>query len=182
MPPRLRLICCVLMGLVPFGFAGSRAADIESGANLDAFLHGIETRCRGADAFEEFAMLVAERHVPRFGSPRLYDRKVLPKTVKAAVGRETVTDQGARIHIATPVSGTFRGLRVNGIEFAIGKSGDAFAFAIVFSSPMPEVRRVFEGAVRDLNTRLRGGPDGEAASLIDLSGQPKLVCNLVPDE
>jgi len=175
MPYSLRSLAALLAMLLTA--PAPRAAE---SVDLNGFLAGVESRCRGSAAFEEFLMLLGERHVTSFRAPRPYGKEKLPDGVREAIGKEIASDQGSYVLISAPVLGRAWGLSVRGLELAVGKGNGAFAFAIVFASNSANVRAAFGKAMEDADATLRAelkSPES-VLSIVDF-GAPKLVCNLV---
>ena len=172
-PTSSRLLALLILA----GLCATPAAGLEALPDLDGFLGGIERQCRGSDAFEHFVTLLAERHVPAFRPAQPYRKVPLPDGVRAALGQETALDRGNHVLVTVPLLGTFRGLRVKALEIAVRHGTAPPAVAIVFAASTAEVRGILP-----MDPRLPAGSKAGVASLIDLSGEPKLVCNPMPEE
>ena len=162
--------------MVLAGLCATPAAGFEALPNLDGFLGSIEGECRGSDAFDHFVTLLAERHVPSFRPAQPYRKVPLPDGVRAALGQETALDRGNHVLVTVPLLGTFQGLRVKGLEVAVRRGMGPPAVAIVFAASAAEVRGILQ-----MDPRLPAGSKAGMASLIDLSGEPKLVCDPMPE-
>lgn len=116
----------------------------SAAANFDELFAGFDHACKSPPAFEAFWNSVIEKY-GEDGKPS--HRLLLPAPLAASVGPATAKDMGGYIDVRMAVDGTFRGLRLSKVVFALGKGNGISLWRLEFAEPPRRVRSVLGAAV-----------------------------------
>lgn len=154
------------LGLSALLLAGQSAA--ADPVDLNGFLGGFADDCEGSEAFEEYAwdLGVALNAPPGTG--------MLPEFPLPGSGDRRTSTYDDSYHVIVPLEGTYRGLRVSELSFAIGRGSGINARFVTFDE---EEVRVLDAIGDALEEAASGDLVFHDMELALEDGRPVLMCN-----
>ncbi|GJD52898.1 hypothetical protein OPKNFCMD_5665 [Methylobacterium crusticola] len=107
----------------------------------------------------------------------------VPRDFRPAIGAITADNKGDYTEVKVPLSGRFRSLPVNAVEFAFGNENGIDVTILRFGASRSEVAKVLgrdiARASRIIRQRVRAGETGadQSVTLDEQGGQARLVCD-----
>ena len=143
--------------------------------SFDAFLAG-GASCKPSRDFEAFHEDIVQKYRNDAGSrgarvdhavkARIpaglrggFGKARIPAGLRGGFGKARSVNLGGYTQVNVPVSGAWRGLRLAGIEFALGNETGVQSWKFIFSEPRSAVARVFGKEVEAADRALKRDPE-----------------------
>ncbi len=149
---------------------------------LDDFLRGVDDQCRYGEALDQFWNSLVK--VDEQGRPTLtYQaaRDKVPAEIRPSLGQAYFKEQSASyFSVYVPVSGTWRGVRVDTLGFIIGNESGMHSLAVIFQDSPKHVKKVFGPQVLRAQKKIAADVENENPASIELvtdKDKIMLVCD-----
>ena len=130
--------------------------------SFDAFLAG-GASCKPSRDFEAFHEDIVQKYRNDAGSRGARvdhaAKARIPAGLRGGFGKARSVNLGGYTQVNVPVSGAWRGLRLAGIEFALGNETGVQSWKFIFSEPRSAVARVFGKEVEAADRALKRDPE-----------------------
>lgn len=148
---------------------------------LDAFLSGLDTQCSESPQFEAFSRALRLQEGDEYRlTPATAKAQVEPAT-RSTIGEIRIIEEtGGYQLIEVDVTGTWREVVVESIEFLLGKENGFRSVAVVFSPPSETAIKTFQTRIQESAKRMANDPDNdiEPSTGLDVEdGRVRLWCD-----
>ncbi len=149
---------------------------------LDHFLRGVDDQCHYGEALDRFwnSLVKVDEH----GQATLtYQsaRDQVPTEIRPYLGKTYFKERNdSYFSVYVPVSGTWRGVRVETLGFIIGNESGMHSLAVIFQDSTKQVKKVFGPQVLRAQKKLAADVDNENPASIELvteTDKIMLVCD-----
>lgn len=158
------------------------AQALTESVSLDQFLHGVDDQCRYGESLDKFWKNLMTVDIN--GKPKLTEliaREYVPIEIRQAMGNAAFTEKNDEYFaINVPITGTWRGLRVEAMEFIIGNESGWHSLAVRFNSTPQQVKDIFGPIVVNSQRKMKADSNNEIEATIEFvtkNNKIMLVCD-----
>jgi hypothetical protein len=148
---------------------------------FDAFLSGLDTQCATTPQFEAFRQALRLHDGDTYRLTPAAAKAVVDAPIRSAIGDIRILEETGEYQlIEVDVTGTWREVPVEAIQFWLGKSNGITGTAVIFSPPSEPALKIFQTRIEQSATRMAKDPDNDVEASTGLKvedGRAHLWCD-----
>lgn len=129
---------------------------------LDAFLSGLDSQCTASAQFDAFLRALRGHEGDVYRLTPAAAKAVLDAPIRSAIGDIRIVEETGEYQlIEVDVTGTWREVPVQAIQFWLGKSNGIAGTTVVFSPPSEPALKVFQSRIVTSETPMADDPGND---------------------